>query len=118
MTRRLRCYVARDQRFAAGPFGSAVGATKHAVSLRHFGHDGVANLDVANAAWRCAPAGWIGFDGAGLNAITDDLQRQEVLFLLVQNRAQQVDIVFVKLAIARGRALWFDEALTLEKTNL
>ena len=64
MTRRLRSNVARDQRFAAGPFGSAIGSTKHAVTLRYFGDDGVANLDIANAARRCAPAGWIGFDGA------------------------------------------------------
>ena len=53
-----------------------------------------------------------------LQAVPDDLERQEVLALLAQHPAQPLDVVLVELAVARRRALGVDEALALEEADL
>ncbi len=51
-------------------------------------------------------------------AVTDDLQGEEVLALLAQDPAQTLDVVVEELAVSRGRTLGVDQALALEEPDL
>ena len=53
-----------------------------------------------------------------VESLLDDLQREEVLLLLVQDPAQPGDVGVVELAVPRRRALRVDEALALEEPDL
>ena len=110
--------VSRDQRLTVGPLGSTVGAPEHAVARFRLGARWLVDLDVSDAPRRRAAACRVSVDCARLDAITNDLERKEVRLLFVQDRAEQVDVVIVELAITRRGALGFDEALTFEEPNL
>ncbi len=53
-----------------------------------------------------------------VEAFLDDLQREEVLLLLVQDPAQTGEVGVVELAVPRRRALRVDEPLALEEPDL
>ena len=53
-----------------------------------------------------------------VESLLDDLQREEVLALLVQDPAQPLDVGLVEHAVPRRRAFGSDEPLTLEETDL
>ena len=81
-----------------------------------------ASISLASAASSPRPSG-INRGGQGLaidlvEALLDDLERQEVLLLLVQDAAQPLDVAVVELAVPRRRALGVDEALALEEADL
>jgi hypothetical protein len=48
----------------------------------------------------------------------DDLERQKVVPLLRENPAQSLGVFIVKLAITRWCALWVEQTLTFQKSNL
>src|SRR5262249_48645946 len=53
-----------------------------------------------------------------VEAILDDLEREEVLALLAQDPPQPLDVRGIELAVARRRPLRIDEALALEEPDL
>ena len=57
-------------------------------------------------------------DLTGVDAVLDDAQRQELLALLAQDHAQQLDVVVEELAVPRRRPLRLDQALALEEADL
>ena len=57
-------------------------------------------------------------DLAGLDAVLDHLERQEVLALLAEDAAQEFHVVAVELAVTRRRAFRIDQALALEEPDL
>src|SRR5690606_20133414 len=53
-----------------------------------------------------------------LEHLADDLERQEVVTLLVQHPTQALDVLLVELPVAGGGPLGLDQALALEEADL
>jgi hypothetical protein len=51
-------------------------------------------------------------------AVLDDLEREEVLSLLLEDPPQSVDVVLVELSVARWRPFRVDQPLALEESDL